>query len=304
MKHLIGIVVCIALLSACNSVTVETPTLVPELNTLTATVLPPTAKSSETQIPPSPTIADLPPTKTATSLPPTKTSVPACVTLIYGEYAQFEIISSSGQRVLVDVYDPEILSSPVAESDVLLTTHTHWDHLNEGFQAGFPGLQLFVQSGMLEAPGAIIQGIASAHNRGDALKPEGGTNYIYLIEMGGLRITHFGDIGQDTITEEQLAVLGQVDIAISQLNNPYSDMNAENQKGINLMNQLQPRLIIPTHLNLDTAKLAVAQWSGFFTNKHRVQICEANLSSERTQILFLGEAAETMPRYLELRNYD
>jgi L-ascorbate metabolism protein UlaG (beta-lactamase superfamily) len=220
--------------------------------------------------------------------------------LIYGEYAQFEIIGLSGQRVLVDVHDPQKLSGPVGERDVLLTTHTHWDHWNEGFQAAFPGLQLFVQTGMLEAPGAIIQGIASAHNQGDPLKPEGGTNYIYLIEIGGLRIAHFGDIGQKALTEEQLIVLGRVDIAISQLYNPYSEMNAENAKGLNLVNQVQPRLLIPTHLNLDTVKLALVQWPGFYTPSPRVQICEADLSQDGTQILLMGEAVETMIKYVDL----
>jgi L-ascorbate metabolism protein UlaG (beta-lactamase superfamily) len=220
--------------------------------------------------------------------------------LIYGEYAQFEIIGPSGQRVLVDVHDPEKLSSPAVENDVLLTTHTHWDHLSEGFQTTFPGMQLFVQRGMLEAPGAIIQGIPSAHNVEDRLKPEGGTNYIYLIEIVGLRIAHFGDIGQATLTEEQLAVLGAVDIAITQINNPYSDMNAENRKGINLMAQVGPRLIIPTHLNLDTVKLANTQWDGFYANTSSLRICESDLSQDETQFLFVGEAAKTMVKYVGL----
>jgi hypothetical protein len=77
-------------------------------------------------------------------------------------------------------------------------------------------------------------------------------------------------------------------------------MNAENRKGINLMDQLQPRLIIPTHLNLDTAKLAVAQWSGFYSETPTVEICESDISWEGTEILFMGGAAEMMPRYLAL----
>ncbi len=102
--------------------------------------------------------------------------------------------------MLVDIYSPQLLSSPATAQDILLTTHTHPDHVNQEFIASFPGQQLMAQAGQLEQPGLIIQGIASAHNAGDSLKPEGGTNYIYLLETGGLRIAHFGDIGQAALT--------------------------------------------------------------------------------------------------------
>ena len=182
----------------------------------------------------------------------------------------------------------------------MLTTHTHWDHYNAEFQAAFPGEQLFVQAGSLEAPGLNIQGIASAHNAGDRLKPEGGTNTIYLIDLGEIRMAHFGDIGQNELTEDQLTVLGNIDIAITQINNPYSEVNAENRKGIYLMEQLQPRLVIPTHVNLDTTKLAVAQWPGFFTASSTLQICKSELSREGIQFLLMGEAVETMIKYVNL----
>ena len=230
----------------------------------------------------------------------TATPVPACVDLYYGEYAQFEIINPSGLRILVDINDPEKFSSPAVARDILLTTHTHWDHFNDEFQANFPGDQLFVQTGLLERPDVVIQGIASSHNEGDRLLPEGGTNYIYLIETGGLRIAHFGDIGQTRLSEEQLNMLGDIDIAITQIHNPYSDMNAENRKGIQLMEQLRPRLIIPTHSNLDTIKLAVMQWDGYYAESPTVQICESDLSDDGTKILLLGDAVEMMRKYVDL----
>ena len=86
------------------------------------------------------------------------------MTLIYEAYAQFEIIDPAGQRVLVDISDPEKLSYPVSATDILLTTHTHWDHYKPEFQAAFPGDQLFVQAGSLSLSGVEIQGLASAHN--------------------------------------------------------------------------------------------------------------------------------------------
>ena len=117
--------------------------------------------------------------------------------------------------------------------------------------------------------------------------------------MNGLRIAHFGDIGQDALTPEQLNALGEVDVAISQLVNPYSFMSAKNQKGFNLMDQVKPLLIIPTHFDLDTAKLAAARWLGLFNGQPSATICESDLT-DQTSILFMGEWGETFAERLNL----
>jgi len=62
--------------------------------------------------------------------------------------------------------------------------------------------------------------------------------------------------------------LGKVDIAITQLSNMWSGMSAENKKGFNLMDQLQPKLIIPTHIHDPAcAKIASDKWNGYESYK-------------------------------------
>lgn len=297
MRHLIVIVMVIFLLG-CN--TTPDSTLSPTYPS-TNTFMPATMTLIPTEI----VIAS---TFTVTITPgakatPSFTSIPPCINLIYEDYAQVELFSPQGIRVLVDVYDPELLSEPVSDDDILLTTHTHWDHVNSDFQESFPGEHLRIQAGTIKTGDVLIQGIPSAHNTGDALIPEGGTNYIYLIEIGGLRIAHFGDIGQDTLTAEQLDLLGGVDVAITQLANPYSDMSAENQKGIKLMKQVMPRMIIPTHINLDSARLALTEWQGLYADRSGVTICAADFTNQ-TQILFLGQSAQQFAERLNLTQVD
>ncbi len=288
------------LLASCNSVPASPPATAQPVS---ETPVPPSATLQPTlpALSPSPAPTSTQPKETESAGPPTP--APACVTLYYEENAQVELVSPGGRRVLVDVYDPRLLSSPAIEEDVLLTTHTHWDHFNADFQKSFPGQQLFTRAGRIELAGITIQGIASAHNAGDTLKPEGSTNYIYIIEMGGLRIAHFGDTGQKALTAEQLEALGRVDAAITQFANPYSDMNAENRKGFTLMDQVRPRLIIPTHINLDTAKIAAAQWQGLYSERASVRMCASNLTGQ-TQILFLGQPAAQFAERLGLLKVD
>lgn len=291
------------LFTACGSMPATEPILITSENALEAL--------------PSPTLPEpLTPTVSPTERHPeilstatqveteTPTSLPKqCVTLSYSKNAQVEILNPDGSRVYIDINDPTLLGSLPKETDVLLTTHTHYDHINETFLNDFPGQQLFTRTGSLKQGEVTILGIASAHNVGDRLKDEGGTNYIYLIDSGGLRIAHFGDIGQDKLTSDQLDAIGQVDVAIMQLSNSYSDMSAENQKGFHLMEQVMPKLIIPTHLNLDAARLAGQKWPAFFTDQLSIEICPANLA-DSTQLLLMGENASKLHEPLNLPEVD
>ena len=213
------------------------------------------------------------------------------IKLYYHDPAQVELISPKGTRVLIDVCDPGKLSSPPIKKDVLLTTHNHGDHRRLDFVKSFPGQQLDVRIGEIKMQDVMIRGIASAHYEGAEFRPEGGSNYIFIVDMGGLRIAHFGDIGQDKLTPEQLTALGQVDIAITQLSNSYSGMNATNKKGFNLMDQMKPRLIIPTHIFEPTCrKMAVNKWTGYNSYKKFISISPEHLP-DKTSILFMGQNA-------------
>ena len=188
--------------------------------------------------------------------------------IYYEQNAQVELINSGGSRVLIDVHDPKALSTPPTVNDVLLTTHNHGDHRRLDFVKSFPGKQIDVKTGELKFKGITIRGIASAHNEGDDFREKNGTNYIFIVDIAGLRVAHFGDIGQKVLTPEQLKILGKVDIAITQLANHYSDMTAVNKKGFNLMDQIKPKIIIPTHISEPCcAKIAAEKWIGYNSYK-------------------------------------
>ena len=236
-------------------------------------------------------------TTTEATAPPT-TQPEQCITLRYEGYAQIELVAPEGTRVLIDIGTPARLSSPAVAGDILLTTHTHWDHLDEAFQASFPGQQLMISEGTIDAPGVHIQGLASVHRSTQRPKPEGGYNYLYVVEMAGLRIAHFGDIGQDELTPEQLTALGAVDIVITQFANPYSDMDSANRKGFHLMEQLAPRLIVPTHLDNGSAALLPTYWPGAFAGQ-AITVCPSGLPAT-TEFLLLSDNADGFAAKLQL----
>lgn len=199
---------------------------------------------------------------------------------------QFEALSPEGIRVLIDIANPGLLSSPPVAKDILVTTHRHGDHYLSSFVDSFPGQQLKIKTGMIKNDEVKVTGIASSHSALSEFLPEGGSNYIYLIEMGGLRIAHFGDIGQDKLTAEQLNLLGEIDVAITQFSNSFSAMNIENLKGFHLMDQVKPKLIIPTHIDEATAKYAAGKWESFYM-AGPLKIGKADLAGGKTKILFM-----------------
>ena len=215
----------------------------------------------------------------------------ASLKLYYEENAQVELISPESTRVLIDVHDPGALSNPPTAKDVLLTTHNHGDHRRLDFIKFFAGQQLDVKTGEIKLKDATIRGVASAHNEGDEFRDEGGSNYIFIVDMAGLQIAHFGDIGQAALTPNQLKILGKVDIAVTQLANMYSGMSAADKKGFNLMDQLQPKLIIPTHiLDPTCAAIAADKWHGFNSYKKNLTLSIENMPEETT-IIFMGNNA-------------
>ena len=71
------------------------------------------------------------------------------------------------------------------------------------------------------------------------------------------------------------------------------NMNAQNKKGFNLMDQVKPRLIVPTHV-VDSglsAKLAAEKWKAFESYKKYLSLSIDNLPEETT-IIFMGRNAD------------
>jgi hypothetical protein len=60
-------------------------------------------------------------------------------------------------------------------------------------------------------------------------------------------------------------------------------MTLENRKGFNLMDQLKPKLIIPTNFDEATARFAVTKWEGFYA-VGPVRIGKSNLASPKPRI--------------------
>jgi L-ascorbate metabolism protein UlaG (beta-lactamase superfamily) len=95
-------------------------------------------------------------------------------------------------------------------ADLVLVTHEHSDHNATAVIGGDPPI-LRSTAGRLQSPIGEVLAIASEHDAAAGTKR--GPNTIFVFELGGLRVAHFGDFGQADLRDEQVEAIGRVDLA-------------------------------------------------------------------------------------------
>lgn len=96
--------------------------------------------------------------------------------------------------------------------------------------------------------------------------PEGGTlrgtNTIHILEAGGLRLAHFGDIGCP-LTPQQKEVLSGLDAALIPVGGFYT-IGPEEAKS--LMREISPKIMVPMHYRMgDIGLPAIAELDDFLS---------------------------------------
>jgi L-ascorbate metabolism protein UlaG (beta-lactamase superfamily) len=95
------------------------------------------------------------------------------------------------------------------DAHLLLVTHEHLDHNGVEAISGEP-VTLRATAGRHESPIGEVIGIASEHD--DAAGTERGPNTIFVFELDGVRVAHFGDFGQSKLRARQAEAIGKVDL--------------------------------------------------------------------------------------------
>ncbi len=148
----------------------------------------------------------------------------------------FDDLSGLKSRGIVFEY-PSIEVS----AQLLLITHEHADHNGVGAVKGDPVI-LRSTAGRLQSPVGEIVAIASEHD--DQAGTARGPNTIFLLELDGLRVCHFGDFGQQALRDEQATAIGDVDLLIVPVGGgPTLDAAGASE----VVRRLNPRWVVPMH---------------------------------------------------------
>jgi L-ascorbate metabolism protein UlaG (beta-lactamase superfamily) len=126
-------------------------------------------------------------------------------------------------------------------ADLLLVTHEHLDHNGVEAIDGSPTV-LRSTAGRLESPIGEVAGVASEHD--DAAGTERGANTIFVFELDGVRVCHFGDFGQAGLRVRQREAIGSVDLLFLPVGGGPT-IDAEG--AVAIAEALSPRWIVPMH---------------------------------------------------------
>ena len=171
----------------------------------------------------------------------------------YYGHACFKLISRSGKSIVIDPFEKIGYEMPRIFADILLTTHTHFDHCFLDAVSYSHHLERAGKTNLLEME---IEGIKSYHDeKKGALR---GENIIFLVKMDNLTLCHMGDFGE--YEDDTIKKLPPVDILFLPVGGKYT---IDGKRGIDCAKKIGAKLTIPMHYKTEDCALDIATIDGF-----------------------------------------
>lgn len=184
------------------------------------------------------------------------------------------LMEGAGAAWLTDPYDGEVgYPQPAIEADVVTMSHGHHDHNDASWVGGQP--QILQTSGSGTVCGLSYQVVDTFHDeQGGSLR---GENRIYVMDMGGIRIAHLGDLGH-RLSPEQLTALGQVDVVLLPVGGTYT---LDAQGAAQVAEDIGAPLTIAMHFKLPEVALPIAEVTAFLRLAQGTQVGFSSIEIER-----------------------
>lgn len=159
-------------------------------------------------------------------------------------------VASDLIAVITDPYKSEKvgLKLPRLEANIVTISHDHDDHNNVEAVKGEPFI--IRGAGEYEVKGVYVEGIHSFHDEAKGAKR--GDNIMYRFEIEDISIAHLGDLGHE-LDDKQLERLEGTDILLIPVGGIYT---IDAQKAVSVINQIEPRIVIPMHYQVPGLKLS------------------------------------------------
>lgn len=157
-------------------------------------------------------------------------------------------LRGKGSVVVCDPFDPKMLgfSLPKFTADIVTVSHEHGDHNNSGAVGGTEGtLKVLKGPGEYEVKGVTLRGVASWHDI--AKGSQRGPNTIFVADLDNVQVVHLGDFGQQKLTEDQLAEIGNVDVLLIPVGGFYT---IDSRNAVEIVAQIEPKVVIPMHYKI------------------------------------------------------
>lgn len=210
--------------------------------------------------------------------------------ITWNGHASFKIqdkIGPDGVTITTDPFDKKIgLKPPNYESNIITVSHDHHDHNNVKALRGNPFI--IKQAGEYDYKGVVIQGVESYHDEKSG--QERGVNIIYRIEVDDMSVSHLGDLGH-ILDNKQLEVLAGTDILLIPVGGTYT---IDAKKAVEVISQVEPRIVIPMHYKTPGLKLEIDKVDKFIkelglkpTEEEKLKISKKDLPQEDMELVVM-----------------
>lgn len=240
---------------------------------MVALALPVFAAPSPPPPPPPPFFDDM---ERPPAAPPAVTPELKGVSVTWLGHAAFHLVPVDGPRIVIDPFAPMVGSYPWPDpsAEVVLVTHGHPDHSAVERVRGNP--KVVRGPGYHKVAGGTFLGVNSFHD--DQKGKQRGVNTIFVFTLNQVRFAHLGDLGQPSLTREQLRRIGRVDVLFIPVGGHFT---IDAREADRIIAQLRPRIVVPMHYKTQhTAdRLPIVGVEGFLKGKSNVRRKESNVET-------------------------
>ncbi|MBR2320807.1 MAG: MBL fold metallo-hydrolase [Clostridia bacterium] len=175
--------------------------------------------------------------------------------ITYLGHACFQLTSSSGVTIITDPYTRVGYELPSGLSaDIVTVSHGHFDH---NYLSAVKAKHVVSQAMNYELEGVKISGFESFHDdKQGALR---GKNVLFTIEMDGIKICHFGDLGE-ACRDDIIEKIADADILLVPIGGTYTIDALQAKKYVE---GCKPRIVIPMHYRPTDGSLDIADSTPF-----------------------------------------
>jgi len=168
----------------------------------------------------------------------------------------FEI--TNDVTLVTDPHDGKSIGipAPTVTGDIILVSHDHYDH-NKVKSVEKESSKVVKDARKRIISNVHIAGYETFHD--ECCGDKRGKNIIYKFVSDDITFVHLGDLGHE-LDEKKIQQLGNVDILFIPIGGTYT---IDSEQAWNVIQAIQPKIIIPMHYKIEGLSLPIADIDGF-----------------------------------------
>ena len=163
--------------------------------------------------------------------------------IVYLGHSSFKLKGKKA-TVITDPFDPVYvgLKYPKNDADIVTVSHNHNDHNKVDL---IDNVKMVINgAGEYEIMGVSIIGIETDHDASGG--EERGKNIVFILEVDGLRIAHFGDLGHK-LSEKLMEQMGDIDVLMIPVGGEYT---IGHKQAVDIAKEFESPYVLPMHYKM------------------------------------------------------